>query len=158
MELSLSLERLSVDEPDDDAFANAPTGKFIANRHTTSTNPYDRAPLSGFEDKLYDTRKKALADLRQTSGLVYQQSSTGKSPPAVIFRCGSHAFCTASVRLRTTPAGTFVLEGSVDSHAETFLLQTRGNMCRLLNYVQSAQYVQTVHGVHTAHDVQSENL
>jgi hypothetical protein len=57
---------------------------------------------------------------------VYQQSSTGKSPPAVIFRCGSHAFCTASVRLRTTTAGTFVLEGSVDSHAETFLLQTRG--------------------------------
>jgi hypothetical protein len=70
MELSLPLERLSVDEPDDDAFANAPTGKFIANRHTTSTNPYDWAPLSGFEDKFYDTRKKALADLRHTSGLV----------------------------------------------------------------------------------------
>jgi hypothetical protein len=81
MELSLSLERLSVDEPDDDAFANAPTAFNSAPiRHTTSTNPYGWALLSGFEDIFYDTRKKAMADLRQTFGLVYQQRALGSLP------------------------------------------------------------------------------
>jgi hypothetical protein len=54
------------------------------------------------------------------------QTSTSKHPPSVILCCASHDFCTASVRLRTTPEGDFVIDGSIDPHEETLVAQTRG--------------------------------
>ena len=84
MERSLFLERRSVDEPYDDAFANAPTECNIA-------------PIQG------------ACPPNTILALVVSSNMPNYSNHllSVIFRCDSHKFCSASMRVRTTPESTF---------------------------------------------------